>query len=173
MSRFALFWCFETNFFQIDSWNFSEILPYLSELRLWRTGMLLLTKSKDHKSNAPKSGFPNWYNSKIRPSTWRDVNKEYLPYPTYIHPYKKRGSDKQSQLPTNICHGHTVQITSYREYINIFVCKWLRLFLMYTVSLISSGETSRPQHITNHLQTQSNLDISISQSQIHYIKTSW
>jgi hypothetical protein len=24
-----------------------------SELRLWRTGMLLLTKPKDHKSNAP------------------------------------------------------------------------------------------------------------------------
>ena len=76
--------------------------------------------------------FGPWYNSKIRPSTWRDVNKEYLPYPTYIHigdPYKKRGSDNQSQLPTNICHGHTVQITSYREYINIFVCKRLLLFL--------------------------------------------
>ena len=29
-----------------------------SELRLWRTGMLLLTKSKGHKSNSPYSGFP-------------------------------------------------------------------------------------------------------------------
>ena len=41
--------------------------------------------------------------------------KEYLQYPTYIYlggPYNKRRSDKQSQLPTNICHGHTVQITS-------------------------------------------------------------
>ena len=91
-----------------------------------------------------------WCNCKIRPSTWCDVNKEYLPYPTYIYlggPYKKRWSDKQSQSPTNICHGHTVQITSYREYINIFVCKRLRIFLTYTVLLVSSGETSRPQHI--------------------------
>ena len=41
--------------------------------------------------------------------------KEYLQYPTDIYlggPYNKRRSDKQSQLPTNICHGHTVQITS-------------------------------------------------------------
>ena len=30
-----------------------------SELRLWRTGMLLLTNSKGHKSNSPYSGFPN------------------------------------------------------------------------------------------------------------------
>ena len=37
---------------------------HLSELRLWRTGMLLLTKSKGHKSNAPYSGFPNHLQTK-------------------------------------------------------------------------------------------------------------
>ena len=81
---------------------------------------------------------------------WRDVNKEYLPYPAYIYlggPYNKRRSDKQNQSPTNICHGHTVQITSYQEYVNIFVCKQLRLLLTYTLLLVSSGETSWPQNI--------------------------
>ena len=32
--------------------------------RLWRTGMLLLTKSKGHKSNSPYSGFPNHLQTK-------------------------------------------------------------------------------------------------------------
>ena len=50
--------------FLIDSWNFSEILPSLSELRLWRTGVLLLTKSKDHKSNSHYPGFPNYLQTK-------------------------------------------------------------------------------------------------------------
>ena len=35
----------------------------------------------------------------------------------------------------------------HREYINNFVCKRLRLFLTYTVPIISSGETSWSQHI--------------------------
>ena len=35
-----------------------------SELRLWRTGMLLLTKSKGHKLNAPYSEFPNHFQTK-------------------------------------------------------------------------------------------------------------
>ena len=35
-----------------------------SELRLWRTGMLLLTKSKGHKSNSPYSGLPNHLQTK-------------------------------------------------------------------------------------------------------------
>ena len=35
-----------------------------SELRLWRTGMLLLTKSKGHTSNFHYSGFPNHLQTK-------------------------------------------------------------------------------------------------------------
>ena len=38
--------------FQIDSWISVEFNPP-SELRLWRTGMLILTKSNGHKSNVP------------------------------------------------------------------------------------------------------------------------
>ena len=35
-----------------------------SELRLWRTRMLFLSKSKGHKSKAPYSGFPNHLQTK-------------------------------------------------------------------------------------------------------------
>ena len=41
----------------LDFWH-----PFL--WRLWRTGMLLLTKSKGHKSNSPYSGFPNHLQTK-------------------------------------------------------------------------------------------------------------
>ena len=61
-----------------------------------------------------------WYNSKIRPSMWRDVNKEYLPHPTYMYlggPCNTRGFNKQISRRSTSATGTTVYITSYREYI--------------------------------------------------------
>ena len=58
-----------------------------------------------------------------------------------------RGFDKQISRRSISATDTTVHITSYREYINNLVCKQLRLFLSYTVSIVSSEETSRSRHI--------------------------
>ena len=64
MARITLFWCFEIYlFFELTPEISVEFNPP-SELRLWRTGMLLLTKSKDRKSNSHYSGFPNYLQTK-------------------------------------------------------------------------------------------------------------
>jgi hypothetical protein len=55
MARISFFCCFEKINF---GWNYGMMKFQLefchpSELRLWRTEMLFLTKSKGHKSNVP------------------------------------------------------------------------------------------------------------------------
>ena len=62
-ARITLFRRFEKTIFE----KTLEILVKFcipSELRLWRTGMLFLTNSKGHMSNAPNSGFPNHLQTK-------------------------------------------------------------------------------------------------------------
>ena len=51
MVRITLFWCFEKKIFLSRMMEFQVKFCHLSELRLWRTGMLFSTKSKCHKSN--------------------------------------------------------------------------------------------------------------------------
>ena len=51
MARITLFWCFEKKIFLSRMMEFQVKFCYHSELRLWRTGMLLSTKSKCPKSN--------------------------------------------------------------------------------------------------------------------------
>ena len=51
MARITLFWCFWTKIFLNGMMEFQVKFCHLSGLRLWRTGMLFSTKSKDHKSN--------------------------------------------------------------------------------------------------------------------------
>ena len=56
--------CTKTTYCALMMWVGSEKTRYFLDFchsffwRLWRTGMLLLTKSKGHKSNSPYSGFP-------------------------------------------------------------------------------------------------------------------
>ena len=51
MARITLFWCFWTKIFLNGMIEFQVKFCHLSGLRLWRTGMLFSTKSKDRKSN--------------------------------------------------------------------------------------------------------------------------
>ena len=51
MARITLFWCFWTKIFLSGMMEIEVKFCHLSGLRLWRTGMLFSTKSKDHKSN--------------------------------------------------------------------------------------------------------------------------
>ena len=57
------------------------------------------------------------------------------------------GFDKQISRRSTSATDTTVNITSCREYKINFVCKRLPLFLSYTVSIVSSEETSRSRHI--------------------------
>ena len=68
-------------------------LLHLFCMKLFKCCTFLMLKSLYLAIQPTPYASPTWYNSKIRRSTWRDVNKEYLPYPTYIHLgdlYKKR-----------------------------------------------------------------------------------
>ena len=56
MARITLFWCFWTKIFLSGMMELQVKFCHLSWLRLWRTGMLFSTKSKDHKSNFRISG---------------------------------------------------------------------------------------------------------------------
>ena len=51
MDRITLFWCFGKKIFLDRMMEFQVKFCHHSGLRLWRTGMLLSTKSKGHKSN--------------------------------------------------------------------------------------------------------------------------
>ena len=51
MAKVSLFCCFEKQFLLNRIMKFQVKFCNPSELRLWRTGMLLLTNSKGHKSN--------------------------------------------------------------------------------------------------------------------------
>ena len=56
MARITLFWCFENYIFLTRMMEFQVKFCHHSGLRLWRTWMLFLTKSKGHKSKFPISG---------------------------------------------------------------------------------------------------------------------
>ena len=62
-----------------------------SELRLWRTGMLLLTKSKGHMSNSTSSGFQNLHISICQSqilcikSRWGTLYTVAFCLPVYVH----------------------------------------------------------------------------------------
>ena len=51
MTRITLFWCFEKRIFLNRMMEYQVKFCHRSGLRLWRTGMLFLTKSNGHKSN--------------------------------------------------------------------------------------------------------------------------
>ena len=62
MTKITIFWCFEKK--KILNRLLEFLVKFSHTSVLWRTGMLLLTKSKGHNSNAPYSGFPNHLQTK-------------------------------------------------------------------------------------------------------------
>ena len=105
-----------------------------SELRLWRTRMLLLTKSKGHRSNSHYSGFPNYLQTKS--------NLHISIYQSQIHQVKTRWETLYNLGPMHVLDNPKSSYNFVQDVYNRSKIEFVRPDKISTKNLIKSSAVS-------------------------------